>query len=181
MIEIVFVTCFKIHLNAQHEKSRPRRDRVADPPPRLRIFGRPTTHSHLPSQLPLNITLPSLPSSSKNTPTMAPNLGKRTRSSDLGTADASPSPFNNPSLPASKRVKRQARGDIFNDEQENPLITQSRDAAQDGDSMDLDELCAAVPAKHGIAGTRIPLSPSKIKHHFTPNSKYFNADNSEAS
>jgi cell division control protein 6 len=76
-------------------------------------------------------------------------------------------------LPASKlslsRKKRQARPEIFNDENENPFIVQSaRDDAQDGDSMDLDELSEPVysPVKHGVSRTRTPLSPSKAKAQF---------------
>lgn len=110
-------------------------------------------------------------------------LGKRARSSDLGTIDCSYSSvlLVNPSQPASEppltRVKRQAREEIFNDENENSFITQwSRDGAQDGDSMDLDELSEAIPTKHGVAGKIIPLSPSKVKHRINTNGRYCNAE-----
>ncbi|KAG0651004.1 Cell division control 18 [Hyphodiscus hymeniophilus] len=99
-------------------------------------------------------------------------LGKRARSSDLGTIECSLSSvlYANPSRLASEpplpRVKRQARGEIINDENENPFITQSsRDGAEDGDSMEYDELSEAIPNKHGVNGKTISLSPSKIKHH----------------
>ena len=104
-------------------------------------------------------------------------LGKRTRSSDSGTLSLPYAQWisANLSRPASKplsRVKRQARGETFNDENENPFITQiSRDGEQDDDSMDLDELSQAIPtrstpAKHGVARETIPLSPSKTKRQF---------------
>ncbi|KAE9381386.1 cell division control protein Cdc6 [Stipitochalara longipes BDJ] len=90
---------------------------------------------------------------------MAPSiLGKRTRSStDID------------SKPNLSRVKRQARAEIFNDENENPFVSRIvQDDKQDGDSMDIDEPSKAinsrsVPAKHGPAAGRIPLSPSKFK------------------
>ena len=126
------------------------------------------------------------PTSSSNNPSlssvvkqeqyeMPSSLGKRTRSSDSSMIDFSstlnlPNPLRPASDPTVSRVKRRARGEIFNDENENPFITQiSGDENQDGDSMDLDELSEAVPSKHGIAEKRILLSPSKAKYNFNTN------------
>jgi cell division control protein 6 len=73
-----------------------------------------------------------------------------------------------PKLPLPS-AKRQARVEIFNDENENPFIVRpARDDAQDGDSMDLDELpesnfTKSSPVKHG---KRAVLSPSKAKAQF---------------
>ncbi|KAN0122586.1 cell division control protein Cdc6 [Hyaloscypha variabilis] len=90
---------------------------------------------------------------------MAPSiLGKRMRS---GTE------FD--SRPNLLRVKRQARAETVNDENENPFVTRIvQDDKQDGDSMDIDEPprsinSRSIPTKHGLAGGRIPLSPSKLK------------------
>ncbi|KAF4634163.1 hypothetical protein G7Y89_g3947 [Cudoniella acicularis] len=90
---------------------------------------------------------------------------KRTRSStDSGT----PSPeFSIPSTypravsnPPSTRVKRQARAEIFNDENENPFIVNQ---VRDGDSMDLDESCKPLtrskPNKPSSVIKRIALFP----------------------
>jgi hypothetical protein len=71
--------------------------------------------------------------------------------------------------PSFSRVKRQARGEIFNDENENPFLSPiAREDIQDPDSMEIDELSKPItskstPAKHGPAGGRIPLSPSKFR------------------
>jgi cell division control protein 6 len=70
---------------------------------------------------------------------------------------------------AFSRVKRLARGEIFNDENENPSIVQiTGDEVQCGVSMDVDEVPEgrSRPAKHGHAGKLIALSPSKIRTHF---------------
>lgn len=109
---------------------------------------------------------------------MAPSvLGKRTRSSiESGTVPLSATlRLANSSRPDSKpafsRVKRQARAEIFNDENENPFLSRSaREETQDGDPMDIDELSEPIisrstPAKHGRVGSRVPLSPSKFKTH----------------
>ncbi|PMD24792.1 cell division control protein Cdc6 [Hyaloscypha hepaticicola] len=89
---------------------------------------------------------------------MAPSiLGKRTRSGN---------DFD--SKPNLSRVKRQARAEIFNDENENPFLSRNvHDDKQDGDSMDIDEpdaiISKSAPAKHGRAGGRVSLSPTKSK------------------
>ncbi|EHK96335.1 putative Cell division control protein 18 [Glarea lozoyensis 74030] len=75
-------------------------------------------------------------------------LGKRTRSS---TNSASKSPI----------VKRQAREEIYNDENENPFVSTGRN----GDSIDMDEVYSTVStrSKRGefkIKGKRADLSPS---------------------
>ena len=70
---------------------------------------------------------------------------------------------------AFSRVKRPARGEIFNDENENPFVVHiTGDEVQYGGSVDVDEVSEArsTPAKHGLAGKRIALSPSKIRTHF---------------
>ncbi|TVY78193.1 Cell division control protein [Lachnellula suecica] len=91
---------------------------------------------------------------------MASILGKRTRSSTNSASKLLP------------LAKRQVRAEIFNDENENPFIAHpARDDAQDGDSMDLDDLSESVftkssPIKHGIAGKRTTLSPSKAKAQY---------------
>ncbi|PMD52104.1 cell division control protein Cdc6 [Hyaloscypha bicolor E] len=90
---------------------------------------------------------------------MAPSiLGKRTRS---GTD------FD--SKPNFSRVKRPARAEIFNDENSNPFVSRAvHDSKQDDNLMDIDEPSEGVnlrsaPAKHGPAGARVPISPSKFK------------------
>lgn len=93
-------------------------------------------------------------------------LGKRTRSSpDSGTTDSFPAvAVTNPSSTALKghlpRAKRQARADIFNDENESPFYSKVSSASdQDGDRMQLDPLSDLTPKKHGLAGKKI-TSPS---------------------
>jgi len=69
-------------------------------------------------------------------------------------------------------AKRQARTEIFTDENENPFISRSsRNGSQDADSMDMDEVIStrstrSTPAKHGdgAAEKRISLTSGSVKH-----------------
>ncbi|TVY47270.1 Cell division control protein [Lachnellula occidentalis] len=82
-------------------------------------------------------------------------LGKRTRSSTNSAPNTS--------------AKRQARVEIFNDENQNPFIVQSaRHNFQDGESMDLDELPASIFTKSSPIknGKRAILSFSEAKTQF---------------
>ena len=138
----------------------------------------PPAHFHLPSQ-PHNLTTSQTQSLGQQYSTMAPSvLGKRTRSGVNFTGNSHPLQLcchTNSCQPDSKpsRVKRQAREEIFNDENESPFLSRSaRGKTQDGDSMDIDELSEPIfrttPAKHGPIGGQIALSPTKIQ---TRNSK----------
>lgn len=75
-------------------------------------------------------------------------------------------------FPSTHRAKRQATTVIYNDENSNPFTTrETRSCARGGDSIELDELADAVPirnrpAKLGLDGSRLTLSPAKIKAHF---------------
>src|ERR1700709_1585638 len=95
-------------------------------------------------------------------------LGKRTRSSNSGTTGTRlATAVANSSCPAPKsplpRAKRQARADIFNDENENPFYRKaSPSPAQDGDLMELGALSELTPIKHGHAGKRFISSPVKL-------------------
>ncbi|CZR50680.1 related to cell division control protein CDC18+ [Phialocephala subalpina] len=86
-------------------------------------------------------------------------LGKRTRSSALNLESAK-------SAPITKRVKRQSRTEIFNDENDNPFVGDfSRNTIQNGEPMDIDEnsksfSTKSVPAKHGVAGKCILQNPT---------------------
>jgi cell division control protein 6 len=99
-------------------------------------------------------------------------LGKRTRSSNSGTTGTRlATAVANSSCPAPKsplpRAKRQARADIFNDENENPFYRKaSPSAAQDGDLVELGALSESTPIKHGHAGKRFISSPVKLRGHF---------------
>lgn len=69
-------------------------------------------------------------------------------------------------------MKRHATTIIYNDENENPFAQRvTRAKARDVVSLEFDEL-ADLPstktslAKHGNPGSRIALSPTKIKTHF---------------
>ncbi|KUJ22363.1 cell division control protein Cdc6 [Mollisia scopiformis] len=86
-------------------------------------------------------------------------LGKRTRSAALNLESAK-------SKPIAKRVKRQGRPEIFNDENENPFVGNfSRDTDHDGEPMHLDEgsesiFTIVVPVKHGVAEKHIVQNPT---------------------
>jgi len=73
------------------------------------------------------------------------------------------------------RVKRQAREEIFTDENENPFLAHhASDEGQDSDSMQIDDSFAAssitsTPTKHGVAGRRIEHSPLRKRTHFITN------------
>ena len=83
-------------------------------------------------------------------------LGKRTRSSTARATNSSPS------------AKRQAREEIYNDENANPFITRpTRDGSRIGASFAVvieskSPIVPSAPAKHGLAEKRLPLSPSKL-------------------
>ncbi|KAF7938034.1 hypothetical protein BELL_0011g00180 [Botrytis elliptica] len=82
-------------------------------------------------------------------------LGKRTRSTRAIAEFKVPS----------TRAKRQAKTEIYNDENENPFITRKRrDEVDDSDDdcMDIDELSESIPvksspSKHGLASRKIAL------------------------
>ena len=99
-------------------------------------------------------------------------LGKRTRSSISGTTDTLPVVVvANLSRSAPKaplpRAKRQARADIFNDENENPFYRKAAsEDTEDGELMDLDPLSDLTPIKHGHSGKRFISSPVKLGGHF---------------
>jgi hypothetical protein len=110
---------------------------------------------------------------SRNYPTMPSSvLGKRTRSSDSGTTDILPiGTAANASFPASKaplpRTKRQARADIFIDENENPFCSKvSSEDDQDGYPMQVDSLSDLTPIEQGRSGKRFVSSPVKLGRHF---------------
>lgn len=84
-------------------------------------------------------------------------LGKRTRSSALNESAKA--------IPVSKRVKRQDRTVIFNDENENPFVGDfSHDTKDNGGSMDVDEssesIFKSIPAKHGAVSRRVLQNPT---------------------
>jgi hypothetical protein len=65
------------------------------------------------------------------------------------------------------RSKRQARADIFNDEDENPFYSKgsSPKVAQGGEPMQLDSFSDSKPTKRGHTGKNFTPSPVELRGH----------------
>ena len=77
----------------------------------------------------------------------------------------------NPSCPATKsnlpRAKRQAREDIFNDEDDNPFCRKvSSKDIHDGEPMHLDSISYSTPTKRGLSGKKVKSSSVKLRGDF---------------